>query len=621
MLRIITVILLSLFSYALWSQEKELIYVEHADQTRLKKTAQEELRILNGDVQLYQDSTFMFCDSASIRGNFLVAVGNVVLVQSDTISVFGDSLVYNGNTQKARLFYNVTLENGEEKLYTERLDYDVGKRIATYRDTALLVNQSTQLQSIRGIYDVNEKLATFKDYVVVRDSAFDLRADSLKYNTGLGKAIFISATRIKTDSAQIYCQGGFYDFRQKESLLTGDPQYESNKTRAAADSIYYNQRTGDLELMGNAYYEEESQLAKAKTIRYNEKSGNSELIGEGYFKQEESTVEGEYIKYNKTTERFYANGRAQIIDGENQVIADTIDYLKNGIGDLRGDVIWTDTSSNSSLYCDMALYDEQTDYIKAMGRDTRPYMESISEGDTMYLAADTLFSFSMEEIDTLGVRDTMRVLKAYNDVRIYKSNLQAIGDSLYFNDRDSIFSLFDNPFVWSDSTQFSADTIDLYMKNESLNRAHLKSDGLILNFIESEYFNQIKGRDINVYFSADTLDYMTVEGNAESIYYMLDDEDAFIGANTTICSKIWFKFANKSVVDIKFYDTPTSVMIPILEVDPIALRLKNFVWNQDAKPVSLLDIIHKEGFKTPSVKNEEPKKPQKDALPQTMSNQ
>ena len=594
---------LSHWAFGQTEQESQLIYIEHSDETIIENDGGLQRKFLKGNVRMYQDSTFMFCDSAVIINNKLTAVGNVVIVQSDTISLFGDSLIYNGNNKKARVFDNVTLENGEQKLYTHRLNYDVGNRIATYRDTALMLNNTTKLQSKRGVYDVNKQLATFKEYVVVRDSAFNLRADSLKFNTGLNRAIFIAPTEIVSDSAQIYCTGGFYDFQQKNAKFLGDPQYINSKTEATADSILYDQISGEVRLMGQAYYKEDPKVANAEIIYYNEKSKSAELIGDGVFVNNETVVEGEHIKYDEETGNVNIEGKGIISDPPNIIEAESINYKEDGFGVLKGNVIWSDTSAQTRVICEHAIYNKEMEYVKAMSDINRPYMETVSEGDTMFLAADTLISYNEIEIDSLNIADTIKILKAYNDVKILKSDLQAIGDSLHYNDRDSLFTLFENPFVWSDSTQFSGDTIDLYLKNSTLDRIHAKGNGLILNQIASEYFNQIKGRDIEVFFAADTLDQMLVKGNAEAYYYMLDKLDAFIGVNTTICSKIHFKFAEKQIQDIRFYETPTSKMIPIQEVNPIALRLPNFFWNEQSKPLSLEEIIK---WKVVEIKKEEP---------------
>ncbi len=572
-------------------KQSQLIYVEHSDETIIENDGEVQRKYLKGNVRMYQDSTFMFCDSAIIVENRLTAVGNVVIVQSDTISLFGDSLIYNGNSKKAKVFDNVTLENGEQRLYTHRLNYDVGNRIASYRDTALMLNNNTKLQSRRGVYDVNQKLATFKEYVVVRDSAFNLRSDSLKFNTGLNRVIFIAPTEIISDSAQIYCTGGFYDLQEKNAKFLGDPQYVNSNTEATADSILYDQISGDVRLMGDAYYKEDPKIANADIIYYNEKSKSAELIGNGDFVNGASRVKGGHIRYDEQSGNVKIEGKGVISDPPNIIEAESIDYLEDGFGVLKGNVVWSDTAAQTRVICEHAIYNKELEYVKAMSDVNRPYMETVSDGDTMFLAADTLISYNQIEIDSLNVSDTIKILKAFNEVKILKSNLQAIGDSLHYNDRDSLFTLFENPFVWSDSTQFSGDTIDLYLKNSTLDRIHAKGNGLILNQIESEYFNQIKGRDIKVFFAADTLDQMLVEGNAEAYYYMLDKLDAFIGVNTTICSKIHFKFAQKQIRDIRFYETPTSKMIPIQEVNPIALRLSNFFWNEASKPLSLEEII------------------------------
>ena len=564
----------------------DLIFIEHADETIIVKEDNQLIRYLYGDVKMYQDSTYMFCDSAIMIANNLTAYGNVVIVQSDTISIFSDSLVYHGDTQHAWLYRNVTLENGDQKLFTQTMFYDIGDRIATYQDTALMIKDTTILQSRKGIYDVNKELATFKEDVIVRDSSFDLRADSLKYHTGLDKVIFISSTHIVTDSAKIYCRSGYYDFHLDKAKFGGNPQYVNEETVATADSILYDHNYGDVFLMGNAVYKEINKYAEADLIHYNEKTKQTNLKGEGHYKDGNSTVSGELVFYDELTSTFKVRGKGFISDPPMTIIADSIDYAKKlGTGLAGGNVIWRDTSAKISIFCDKIFYEKDRSKVRALGYDERPLLTNDMKGDTLFLSADTLLVYELVE-----QQDTFRQFSGFHDVRIYKSDIQALSDSLHFDGRDSVLTLFDNPYVWSDTTQFSGDTIHMYLRNEALDRVHVKGNGFILNNIESEYYNQIKGRQIEAFFMNDSLHQMTVVGNAEAYYYFQDEAKAFIGLNTTLCSSMRFSFKDNQVESLHFYDKSTSKMIPIQKVDPIKMRLENFYWNGEIKPNSVDDL-------------------------------
>jgi len=70
----------------------------------------------------------------------------------------------------------------------------------------------------------------------------------------------------------------------------------------------------------------------------------------------------------------------------------------------------------------------------------------------------------------------------------------------------------------------------------------LTHQALIISELMTVYYDQIKGKEIIAQFDSSKVKDMWVLGNAESIYYTRDEEDAFIGVNQTICSKMYFTF-------------------------------------------------------------------------------
>ena len=271
------------------------------------------------------------------------------------------------------------------------------------------------------------------------------------------------------------------------------------------------------------------------------------------------------------------------------IVADRFDFEQGtGLGIAQGNVIWQDTTQGLSIYCEQARYKEKGDYLKAFGgRNNRPLMISKIDNDSLFLTADTLVA---QRGDTLA-SDSSRMLRAYHRVRIFKSDLQALCDSLSYSSGDSLFRLYREPLIWSDTTQFSADTIHIRMQEKGVERIDLYSQSLIINSPDLKYFNQIKGKYIKAFFNEEGIHRMRVEGNAESLYYALDDSNAYIGVNQTACSEMLFVFAEKKLKEIKFYQEPSGRLIPMKEADHEKLKLEGFRWEYDRRPKSLEDLF------------------------------
>jgi len=180
--------------------------------------------------------------------------------------------------------------------------------------------------------------------------------------------------------------------------------------------------------------------------------------------------------------------------------------------------------------------------------------------------------------------DTLKYFKIFHNVKIYNKDYQSIADSLVYNSRDSVYILYKNPVLWSDSTQITGDTIDIYMKDNSIDYIYARNNAMIVSMVAPELFNQIKGNRIKAYFVKDSLDRMQVNGNSEVIYFMQDDNKALLGTIKTQCSKIDFTFKNNKIKDIKFYGDPQSTLIPIKKEILNPHRLQGFKWLDDKRP-------------------------------------
>lgn len=567
--------------------EKDIIQVDKSDRLEYFSLNGIVTQKLIGNVWLHQDSVFMYCDSALIVNRTkLRAYGNVIIQQTDSVACFSDSLIYDGALKVADLYAgtDVILKNGRQTLYAwKTLNYNVAQRIGTYRRGGKIITDNTEIFSREGEYFLNSKEAFFRKQVFINDKDFSLKTDTLQYNTDDKIALFLAPTRIKQDSSQIYCERGFYDFNLKKAEFLQHPQYLKNTQKATADTIRYDGTLKEVFLIKNARFEDSLKVATADTIRYSESADETRLLGNAFYKDDKQEMKGKRIIYNNKTASFSTEGRSTISDEKSTLEADVVNYDKTkGLGTASGNVIWQDTVQHITIKCEAMDYNKEKNYVKTKGK--RPLLITLIDKDSLFLSADTLVSEK---------KDSLQTLKAYHDVRIYKSDLQGVSDSLFYSDIDSTFKFYRNPIMWSDSSQFLADTIHLALANKKINNVFLHNKGFIINNLEADLYNQIKGRDITVFFNDGKINKMKVDGNAESIYYAKDDKEAYIGINKVVCSEMMIHWGQgKKVEKIDFFAQPKGNITPIKNISNFAsFILTDFNWQPKLQPRSLEDLF------------------------------
>lgn len=553
------------------------------------------LQKLSGNVRMRQENTLVYCDTAILDMDVAILKGGVSIEQGDSVKVFADSAFYNANTKISDLFGDVVLVNGRQELFTTRLRYDLANKIATYHTGATLTNGKSQLTSTHGYYFVNQKEIFFKGDVVVADPEFTMRTDTMAFNTETQTVRFVAPTLISQRESKIYTEGGFYDIENNFAEFDLNPQYEKKGQRGRSKKMRYNGTSKEYTLEGEADVEDEKQHAQADIIRYNTDTEQTVLRGNAHFQDSIRDIAGAEIRYDSRNKSYQITGRGRVNDPPNIIEADSLDFNDQlGRGLALGNVVWIDTASEFTILAWRMDYNKQTEYLNAFGAAGataaagRPMMKTLIDRDTLYMSADTLTSFKPDSASDV------RLLLAHLDVRIFKSDLQVSCDSLSFSSRDSIFWFFkikNLPVIWSDTSQFSGDTILMSMKNKKLDRIWLRQNALVINSEDEKLFNQIKGRNTTAFFRDDQVREMLVEGNAQAIYYAIDDKRAYIGVNETQCSEMRLYFGDNKVESIRFYNSPTGKFTPMKKAEKDTKKLEGFFWEKTRRPKRVSDLF------------------------------
>lgn len=210
------------------------------------------------------------------------------------------------------------------------------------------------------------------------------------------------------------------------------------------------------------------------------------------------------------------------------------------------------------------------------------------------------------EADSIGrlptTDTTLRYVIGYHHVRIYSDSLQAVADSLYYSSKDSIFRLFYSPIAWgSGNYQVTGDTMYVYTKNKKANRLYVFENALTINKVGRQFYNQLKGTTINVFFREGDIDYIRAKGNAESIYYVADERKAYTGVNKAHADIIDMIFApkydstgkadGKELNRVVLRNDAEGTMYPFKHVVFEDMILRGFKWHEDLRPKSKQELF------------------------------
>jgi lipopolysaccharide assembly outer membrane protein LptD (OstA) len=470
------------------------------------------------------------------------------------------------NVNIYRLVNNVILEQKELTLYCDSALLFKSENIAKiYGNVHLNQADSIHAYGDSAIYDGNTKTARLFSNAKITDKSMTLTTDDLSYDLNTKIATYYNGGTVTDGEAVLTSVFGYYyantndAFFKKEVVLT-HPDYGLE-----ADTLQYNTYT-------------EKAIFRGPTRIFNK----------------ESTVYCEKGYYETNTGIAVFHQRAALDNPPQFLKADSIYYNRTtGIGKAYYNIIFEDTAQKVLQYSNYAEYDEINNTIFSTGGSIAGY---VLDMDTLFIGGDTIRSFQ----DSLE-RRTMLV---YHNVKIYKSDLQGRCDSLSYSDMDSVIRMYGLPVMWSDSSQFTADTVNMVLKNKTLSEIQLFSNGFIINEDDSLIYNQIKGRNIYGYFTNEDLTKIKAIGNGESIYFGKDEKDRYIGVNKMFCSEIIIQLSDKKFHRITFKNTPDSEFQPMKNINITDYQLKDFNWTYDERPLSKDDLLKDEP--TQSIETEKP---------------
>ena len=408
-----------------------------------------------------------------------------------------------------------------------------------------------------------------------------------------------------------------YNGDKEFAFATGDVVLRSPESTLTTDTVYFDKKNQQAFYNTYGTIRNKENTLRSKSGRYYVDQKKYKFTTAVTVTNPESIIKTNNLDYYENSGHAYVFGPSTITNKENVI------YTENGFYDTTNDV--GKLSKNSKITLDNKIiegddlyYDRKKNYSRginnvkitdtinkviATGHYAELYRNAATKKDSMILTKRALVKTLVEK-DTLYMHGKKiivsgpqedRVIRAFNNVRFYKSDMSGKCDSLHSNNKTQLTKMIGKPILWNNENQMTGDVMHLIGNNKTQKLDSLKvlNNAFIIqkDSLSKNGYNQIKGQNLYGKFVDSKLKEVDVVKNAEVIYYMYNDANEFIGINKTVCSKINLELEENKINSITFFTKTDSHIYPEADFPENARKLRGFLWRGDERILSKDDIF------------------------------
>lgn len=436
--------------------------------------------------------------------------------------------------------------------------YEPTNSFEAFGHVRMVQGDTLSLVSDYAYYDGDAQLARARHNVVLKHRKTTLYTDSLDYDRMYNFGNFFEGGKMIDGKSTLTSDWGEYHTDTKMAMFYFDVRLKDENMFLTTDSLYYDTRTSRAHIVGPS----------------NITSGSSHIYSEdGY--------------YNTRTEESELFGRSVIKDQGRTIVGDSVFRdARTGLNHAYMNVVLTDSINKNRLIGDYMEYDDSTGY--AMATDNAMAVD-FSQKDTLYMHADTLKIFSFN----YNTDSVYRKMHAYHKVRAYRIDVQAVCDSLVYNSKDSVMTMYRDPIVWNEGQQLFGEEIRVYMNDSTIDWAHVTKQAFSIEQMpDSTHFNQVSSNEMKAYFRQGEIRETQAIDNVLVVYYPVDESDSvLIGLNYTETPLLKMFLENKKMKRI-WMEKPKGTLYPMTQIPSDKYYLPNFAWFDYVRPLNKQDIFN-----------------------------
>lgn len=479
-----------------------------------------------------ENADILKADTA-ISHDYQILKGNVRFRRGD-MYMFCDSAYFYPETSSLDAFGHVRMTQGDTLwVYSDVLHYYGDQGVAELRHNVRLENRSTTLLTDKLDYEINSNVGYYFDGGTIVD---------IRNNTELSS------------------RDGSYELDTKQAEFANDVHLVNDRYEMFTELLEYNTQSHIARIKSQTLIVSDSNTINTTNGWYNTGADDATLYERSLLTAKDGkTLQGDTVYYNR----------------------------KRNYGEARGDVVITDPSNKVILDGNYGYHDDNVHYSYVTGRARA---REFSQKDTIYLHADTLCTL-INTIDNDSVIDSVRVLRAFNQVRFYRSDVQGICDSLQLSEADTIINMYNHAVVWNLERQIFGDEINVHLNDSAADWATLPTGGFMAEHLGEIYYDQLSGKKMKAWFEDKELRQLDVDGNVQVIMFPQEKDSTYNKMVNAESSYMRLNLKPKQEVDrITMWPEVTGKVTPLYLARKADLYLPQFQWYDALRPKSPDDI-------------------------------
>lgn len=463
------------------------------------------------------------------RPDVQVLIGNVKL-RHDSMYMYCDSALIYEKTNSVEAFNNVRMEQGDTLfIYGDYLYYDGMTQLAQIRNNVKMINRKTTLLT-----------------------------DSLNYDRLYDLGYYFEGGTLMDEENVLTSDWGEYSPATKQSVFNHDVKLVNPKFVLTSDTLKYNTFNKVANILGPSNIVSDNNHIYSERGFYNTLNGQAELLDRSVLTNQGKKLTGDSLYYDR----------------------------KAGYGEAFDNVRMTDSINKNMLTGDYCFYNELTDSAFAT---KRAVAIDYSQGpDSLYMHGDTLMMVSYN----LNTDSLYRIMRAYHKVRMYRTDVQGVCDSLVYISKDSCMTMYRDPILWNEGQQLLGEEIKIYMNDSTIDWTHIINQALTVEMKDSIHYNQVSGKEMKAYFENGDMRRVEVIGNVLIGFYPEERDSAMIGFNSGEGSLLHLYLKERKMDKAKLIGKSNGTMYPMDQIPADKLRLPTFAWFDYVRPLNKDDIFN-----------------------------
>lgn len=416
-------------------------------------------------------------------------------------------------------------------------------------------------------YNGADQMMHARHNVVLKHRTQTLYTDSLDYDRIYNLAYFFEGGKLVDGKDRLVSDWGAYSTATRQASFYYGVEMYSGKNHITTDTLHYDTRASVAHVVGPSTITSKGSIIHTSDAYLNSHTDQSQLFGRSTIVDKDKSITGDSLYHNS----------------------------KTGLNEGFGNVVYIDKENKNELRAQHVFYNEQTGYGYATNR---ALMLDYSQKDTLWMHADSLKIYT----HNIGTDSVYRKVHAFDHVRAYRQDLQAVCDSLVFNSQDSCMTMYRDPIAWNYNRQLLGEVMKVYMNDSTVRKAEIIGQALSVEKVDAKnHYNQVSSTRMNAYFNDGAMRRADAIGSVKTVFYNTDNKDSVLTelnyletdtmrmymSPTRQLEKIW---ASKSV----------GTMYPITQIPPDKYRLPEFAWFDYVRPTDKDDVFNWRGKKAGS---------------------